>query len=207
MVETVVLDESERVLIVDDDALTTQVLSLVLVRAGHIVVGKVTTGDEAIRQVVRHSPSLLLLDLDMSRLEGLATLRKLQCQFPWLAVLVVSMLDPEIYGFRCMRLGAKGFLNKAAGITLLPEFITQIRHGQTMFPSSGRIPGDALSRLSDAELVVLRCLVRGGDVSNAASTLQITRSRTNVVIRSLQAKLGLKSHGALIDFGRRVCLS
>ncbi|UVM05738.1 response regulator [Pseudomonas laurylsulfatiphila] len=207
MLEDIAAEEVERVLIVDDDMLSRHMLNMLLTRAGHLIVGKASNGEEAIRQVARCSPTLVLLDLDMTRMEGLVTLRQLHSQFPWLAVLVISMLDASIYGFRCMRLGAKGFLSKSEDIGLLSGVIKQIRHGKMMFPYTASNACDALIGLSDAELVALRCLVRGGDVDNAAMALQITRGHANVVIRRLQAKLVLENHEALIEFGRKMYLN
>lgn len=206
-IDYVAQEGAERVLIVDDDMFSSHMLKMLLARAGHSVVGAVTNGEDAVRQVMRCSPTLVLLDLDMPRMDGLVTLRHLHGQFPWLVVLVVSMLDAGIYGFRCMRLGARGFLSKGEGISLLSDVIAQIRHGQMMFPDMTMRAGDALIGLSDTELVILRCLVRGGDVDNAAMALRITRARVKVVIRRLQAKLALESYEALIKFGRQMCLS
>lgn len=199
-------DGPERVLVVDDDMFSRHMLSVLLTCAGHTIAGNVSNGEEAVRQVMQCSPTLVLLDLDMTRMEGLLTLRHLRIQFPWLPVLVVSMLDAGIYGFRCMRLGAKGYLSKGEELSLLPCVIARIRQGQMMFPNTTRAD-DVLVGLSDTELVVLRCLVRGGDESDASMALQMTRARVKLVIRRLQAKLAMESHQALIKFGRKMCLS
>lgn len=205
-IDYVARNGAERVLIVDDDVFSNHMLKMLLAHSGHLIVGEVASGEEAVTQVMQCSPTLVLLDLDMPRMDGLVTLRRLQGQFPWLIVLVISMLDADIYGFRCMRLGAKGFLSKGEEISLLSSVISQIRHGQMMFPHTIMRTGDPLLGLSDNELVVLRCLVRGGDIEHAAMALQITRARVKVVIRRLQAKLTLESYEALIKFGRKMCL-
>lgn len=205
-VEGVAQRRVERVLVVDDDPGARALLNIVLVRDHHVVVGAAASGAEAVRLVATTAPSLMLLDLDMPRMEGLSTLRKLRQHYPWLPVLVFSMLDPEVYALRCARLGARGFLSKGEGVTLLPEILGQMRRGLMLFPrqvAEGVMP---CSSLADRELVALRCLVRGGDMNTIAVALAVSRDVVSVLRRRLLAKLGLSSDEELITFGRRLGL-
>lgn len=197
----------ERVLIVDDDPSIRVMLNIILSRENHVVVGLAGSGAEAVRLVGATALSLMLLDLDMPRMEGLATLRELRQLCPWLPVLVFSMLDPEIYALRCARLGARGFLNKGESAALLPEIVGQVRRGLMLFPcqvSEGVMP---FSNLSDRELIALRCVVRGGDVGTIAAALLVSRDSAGLLRRRLLTKLGLSTDEELIRFGRHLKLS
>lgn len=206
-IEGIAQKRTERVLVVDDDPSVRALLSIILERDHHVVVGVASSGCEAIRKVATAAPSLMLLDLDMPRMEGLSTLRKLRQHYPWLPVLVFSMLDPEVYALRCARLGARGFLAKGEGVALLPEILGQMRRGLMLFPrqvAEGVMP---CSSLADRELVALRCLVRGGDMDTIAAALAVSRDVVSVLRRRLLAKLELSSDEELISFSRplRLC--
>lgn len=197
----------ERVLVVDDDPRVRTMLNIILSRENHVVVGMASNGSQAIQAMGTCAPSLMLLDLDMPCMEGLATLRELRQRYPWLPVLVLSMLDPNIYALRCARLGARGFLNKGEHAPLLPEMIEQMRRGVMLFPSQmteGELP---FSALSDRELIALRSLVRGGDANSIATTLMVSQETANKLRRRLFTKLGLATDEALIQAGRdlRLC--
>lgn len=197
----------ERILVVDDDPTVRALLKIILTRENHEVVGMVSNGGEAIRRAGICAPSLMLLDLDMPWMEGLATLRKVRQRYPWLPVLVLSMLDSDIYALRCARLGARGFLNKGAGVGLLPGMIEQVRRGAMLFPrqmSQGVLP---FSNLSDRELIALRTLVRGGDLDSIAAALLVSRETAMQLRRHLLSKLELSTNDELIRCGRCLRLS
>lgn len=197
----------ERVLVVDDDPRVRTMLNIILSRENHVVVGMASNGSQAIQAVGTCAPSLMLLDLDMPWMEGLATLRELRQRYPWLPVLVLSMLDPNIYALRCARLGARGFLNKGENTPLLPEMIEQMRRGVMLFPSQMTENGLPFSALSDRELIALRSLVRGGDANSIATMLMVSQETANKLRRRLFTKLGLATDEALIQAGRdlRLC--
>lgn len=205
--KNVVQSPIERVLIADDDPRVRAMLNIILMREKHIVVGMASGGAEAVRLVATAAPSLMLLDLDMPRMEGLATLREVHKLYPWLPVLVFSMLDPDVYARRCARLGARGFLSKHEGATLLPDIVGQIRKGVMLFPRQvyeGELP---FSNLSDRELIALRCLVRGGDIGTISAALLVSREGANILRRRLVTKLGLSTIKELIHYGRHLKLS
>lgn len=191
------------VLIVDDDATSSSLLNTLVIKAGYPIISRVTNGYDAIQKIACCSPSVMLLDLDMPRMEGFATMRQVCKRYPEVLVLVVSMLNPKLYAQRCMRLGAKGFLDKGAGLALLPSAIEQVSQGRMMFPDLSSFPETLAHTLSDNELVTLRCLARGNDVSTVSLALNISRARVLLVIRGLQAKLGVATVEALVSYGRR----
>lgn len=194
-----------RILIADDDPTMRTLLAIRLEHEGFSVVGQADSGVKALRQAQTCTPSLVLLDLDMPVMEGLSTLRQLRKNHPQLPVLVFSMLDASLYSYRCIQLGAQGFISKNGGISLLLNAISQIAQGQMLFPrqSMAAAAGD----LSNGEIVALRCLVRGGDVQSIASALMITPSDVDKLNHRLMLKLGLSRPKELIRYGRSLALN
>ena len=195
-----------RVLIIDDDIVTRRVLKLVLEGDGHIVVGQAGNGSEGLALISRCAPSLVLLDMDMPKMEGLSVLRRLQVEFSWLPVVVLSMLDASLYTVRCMRLGARGYLNKEDGVKLLPALLSQLNCGRMLFPRIVEEKGVPLAAFSDRELICLRCLARGGAVREIVSALMIGTRNAEKLCDGLQAKLGLRSIEELREYGQRLGL-
>ncbi|WP_130907822.1 response regulator transcription factor [Pseudomonas sp. Sample_16] len=194
-----------RILIADDDPVIRTVLAMRLLREGYIVAGEASSGVETLRLAQSCSPSLILLDLDMPLMEGLSTLRRLREEHPSLPVLVLSTLDANVYSYRCIRLGAKGFISKNVGVTLILNAINQVLEGRMLFPY--QTTAGVASDLSDGEIVALRCLVLGGSHDSIASALMITATDAQKINNRLNAKLGMTGNDELISFGRSLTWS
>lgn len=123
-----------RVLILDDDSATSSSLTKMVTRAGFSVVCRGEKGHDVLHLVAKHAPSVMLLGLKMPSLEALATLQQVSRHYAWLPVLVISVLDANIYVQRCMRLGAKGFLTRGCDPVLLFSAITQLAQGRMVYP-------------------------------------------------------------------------
>lgn len=195
----------ERVLIADKDPGVRQVLEKAVSKEGYQVVGRAGNGADVLRLVVKKSPSLLLLDVDIDAPEGLTLLRHLSRDYPWLRVLVLSDLDADIYSVRCMKLGAKGYLNRNMSFELLPLMLKSLQDGRLLFPAVSKKHKE-LSFLSDRELVALRCLARGVDERGIAATLTLTSDGVQAMQRRLRGKLRLNCEKLLCEYGKRLGL-
>jgi DNA-binding NarL/FixJ family response regulator len=102
-----------RVLVVDDDALVRAGLSMVLAGAEDIViVGEATDGNEVAQAVSEHEPGVVLMDIRMPGLDGLAATELLRAQDDAPEVIVLTTFDADEYVLRALRAGASGFLLK-----------------------------------------------------------------------------------------------
>ncbi|WP_282875984.1 response regulator transcription factor [Pseudomonas peli] len=191
----------ERILIVDDDPSARIMLNLILSREKHVIVGSAEGGSAALELTDSCAPSIVLLDLDMPWMEGFATLHELRKRYPWLVVLIVSSLEPNIYAGRCARLGARAFLEKGANTKLLADTLRLVRKGLTVFPHHITDPASPLNKLSDFELVAFRCIVRGGGVDNISAALMVPHDRASKLCCRVLAKLKLSSHEEIISLG------
>lgn len=195
----------ERVLIADKDPITRHLLEGVVSKAGAQVVGHAESGADTLRLIAKSTPSLLLLNIDIDQPEGLSLLRHLNKSHPLLRILVFSDLDADIYSLRCMKLGAKGYINRDMAIEFLPLMLKGLREGKVLFPAVSPKHKE-LKALSDRELIALRCLVRGADERALATTLSLTSNGAQAIQRRLRGKLGLHCEKSLCEHGKKLGL-
>jgi len=104
-----------RVLIVDDHPMVREGLRSMLEPAGVRVVGEAGTGEGALRAAAASEPEVVLLDLELPDLDGLAVLRRLKARAPDTAVLVITMHDDPALVRRAVEAGASGYVLKGVG--------------------------------------------------------------------------------------------
>jgi len=122
-----------RVLIVDDDALVRAGMKLMLRSASGIeVIGEAADGSEVLGAVDHHRPDVILLDLRMPRLDGLAALDLIRSQPSAPAVLVLTTFDTDDAVLRALRRGADGFLVKDTPPAEIIRAIELVAAGESM---------------------------------------------------------------------------
>ncbi|MDH2428214.1 response regulator transcription factor [Sphaerisporangium sp. TRM90804] len=197
-----------RVLIVDDEALVRAGLRMILDSAEDIeVVGEAADGTEAVTAVARHWPHVVLMDVRMPRMDGVAALREINRSPEPPKVVMLTTFDLDEYVHGALRARAAGFLLKdtaprdliaavrtvADGSAILAPTVTRrlidtfAGHGSADTHAARR----RLALLSGRERDVASAVARG--LSNAEIARELDMSETTVkahVSRSL-AKLGL----------------
>ena len=113
------------VLIVDDNLLICTLLRQILERAGHTVAGDAPDGVTALSQVAALDPELVILDLVIPRLDGLATLQALRRDNPRLPVIICSAGLTRSRVIRALQLGANAFIAKPFDRTTVLDTVTQ----------------------------------------------------------------------------------
>jgi DNA-binding NarL/FixJ family response regulator len=134
-----------RVLIVDDHPMVREGLRGMLEAAGVEVVGEAGTGEEALRAAARYAPDVVLLDVELPDLDGLAVLRRLKAIERHMAVLVVTMHDDPGLVRRAVESGASGYVLKGIGRGELLASLEAVRHGESVLD-----PALLRAALSDA---------------------------------------------------------
>ena len=122
-----------RVLIVDDDALVRAGLTMMLDGApGLSIVGEAGDGDEVPRAVAEHTPDVVLMDIRMPQLDGIAATRLVRAQPDPPAVVVLTTFDADEYVLRALRAGAAGFLLKDTPPVEIVRAIELVHAGDSM---------------------------------------------------------------------------
>jgi DNA-binding NarL/FixJ family response regulator len=190
------------VLVVDDQPAVRAGLVLILGSAPDIeVVGEASDGEQAVDLAARLNPDVVLMDVRMPRLDGIAATRRIGAD-----VLILTTFDLDEYVFGALRAGAAGFVLKDIDADGLVEAVRLVARGDGIIaPSLTRRliaafadrpdPNDApdLSGLSERELDVLDCLGAGLSNVEIAGRLAVAESTVKTHVSRILAKLGLKS--------------
>jgi DNA-binding NarL/FixJ family response regulator len=197
---------SVRVLLVDDHALARTGFRMVLDAEPDIeVVGEAANGRQAIHSVVRLEPDVVLMDVRMPELDGIAATREIASDRT--KVLILTTFDLDDYVYDSLAAGASGFLLKDAGPEQLTEAIRVIAAGDALLAPSvtRRLIDDVvgtgrrrrprppeLDELTPRELEVLRHVAAGLSNAEIAERLVVEETTVKTHVSRLLAKLGLR---------------
>jgi DNA-binding NarL/FixJ family response regulator len=198
-----------RVVLADDHVVVRRGLAVLLdTLPGISVVGEADNGREALEEVSRHQPDVVVMDLRMPVVDGVQATRAVVREFPSTAVLVLTMFSEDTLVAEAMRAGARGYLLKTADQFEIERALHAVAAGQVIFsgdvaPGVLRNVGDrqspaVLDPLSPRERQILDLLADG--VSNAAIANSLYLSQKTVAnhLSAIFQKLGVASRGAAI---------
>jgi len=203
-----------RILIVDDHPLTRDALAALLGAHGIDVVGCASDGAEAIVEAERLQPDLVLLDLSMSGMDGLAALPRLREAAPGCEVVVLTASGTEENLLAAIRGGAAGYLLKTESPDRIAEFLEGVVQGDAALSgpvarrlldqvrSGGRgsgVPDRIASALSARELEVLLLLDEHHGTDEIAQRLFISEHTVRSHVKSLLRKLGVSSRREALE--------
>ncbi|WP_037363247.1 response regulator transcription factor [Amycolatopsis orientalis] len=194
------------VVVADDEPMVCAHLRTILGSAGDIeVVGQARDGAEAVEQVVRHRPAVVLMDLRMPGVDGLAAIERI-CALPEPpAVVALTTFDADTYVIRALRAGAAGFLVKSTPPEDLIGLVRVAADGHTVLsPSAARrlvaLSSDGHRRddearrrtagLTDREREVLACLGEGLSNADIAGRLHLAEATVKSYVSRMLVKLG-----------------
>jgi DNA-binding NarL/FixJ family response regulator len=193
-----------RVLIADDQALFREGLRTVLVAQGFEVVGEAANGEEATKLADELAPDVVLMDLRMPVLDGVAATRRIAQLAKAPRVVALTTFDDDESVFEALRAGALGYLLKDTRSPRLAEAIQLAARGESLLQPSvaaklvsefARIasPGkrDAAAELglSERETAVLRALAQGASNKEIASDLRIAEGTVKNHVTNIFTKL------------------
>jgi DNA-binding NarL/FixJ family response regulator len=198
-----------RVLLVDDQSLFREGLrTLLSVQADIEVVAEAGNGEEALRQATQTRPDVVLMDLQMPVLDGVAATRRLRAELPESRVIVLTTFDNDEYVFEGLRAGAVGYLLKDAPSEKLVEAIRAAARGESFLQPSvaakviaefARMseqapirPQPLVEPLSDRELEILRLIATGASNKEIASLLFIAEGTVKNHITNILGKLEVR---------------
>jgi DNA-binding NarL/FixJ family response regulator len=121
-----------RVLVVDDQALIRRGIALMLATEPDIeVVGQAADGQEAIDLACVHRPDVILMDLQMPRISGIAAIRAIAAQLPSIQVVVLTTFDADDLVFEAIRAGAHAYLLKDASEVDVLDTVRAVHRGES----------------------------------------------------------------------------
>lgn len=202
-----------KAIVVDDHPFIRSAVKMLLRKEKIDVVAEADNGADAVRLVLEHHPDLLVLDINMPKIDGFEVIERINQLGLTAKVLVLTSQPDASYSSRCMRAGAAGFISKASNLVELVKAINSIRGGYNYFPhlslSSVRmndeLASDAklISTLSNRELIVLRQLARGESNKEISDNMLLSNKTISTYKTRVIKKLNLKSVVLLAEFARR----
>ena len=197
-----------RVVIADDQALVRGGFRLILEAQKDIaVVAEVGDGREAVAKARELEPDVVLMDIRMPELDGLAATRRLLAGDGRTRVLILTTFDADEYVYEAMKAGASGFLLKDVRPEQLAEAVRVVAAGEALLapaitrrlieqfvrrPPPGTHKPPELADVTERELDVLRLVARGLSNAEIATSLSVSEATVKTHVTHLLMKLNLR---------------
>jgi len=196
-----------RILLVDDQHIIRQGLkSMLESNADMQVIGEAENGQRAITQIPTLQPDLVLMDIRMPVMDGVAATQAITQQYPNIKILILTTFDDDEYVWQAMHQGAKGYLLKDTEPDELALAIRSVNKGHTHFgpglfekiltaatiptPES-KLPPE-LAQLTQRELEVLRLIASGANNREIAQTLFLSENTVKNYVTNILSRLNLR---------------
>lgn len=201
-----------KLLLVDDHPVVRRGISSCLARQERLsIVGEAADGIEAVRKAKELSPDIVLMDIDMPHMDGLAVTELLRKELPGVKVLILSMHSNTDYVLRIIQSGARGYILKEATPEELVRAIETVESGEAFFsPDIARValnqfvrgPGEGPtpSQLTNREREVLIQIAEGLSNKEIASHLGVGVRTVETHRERIMRKLNIHSVAGLTKF-------
>lgn len=197
-----------RVLAVDDHPLLREGVAAVIEGQPDMeLVAEATSGLEAIEKYREHRPDVVLMDVRMPDMDGIAALGAIRAEFPQARVIVLTTYPGDVQAQRAIKAGAKGYLLKGMLRLELVQAIREVAAG------GRRIPSEVASALAEhfngetltpREVEVLRLVATGSSNKRVSAQLELSEETVKAHMRSILAKLSAndRTHAVTIAIKR-----
>jgi DNA-binding NarL/FixJ family response regulator len=209
----------KRVLIVDDAIFMRNMIKDIFAGSGFQVVGEAANGKEAISLARRTRPDIVLMDVQMPEMDGIAATRQLagESEAEALRVLVLTTFEMDEYVFEALRAGASGFLLKRTPADELINAVRVVAGGESLLSPSitRRLIREFVSRpaavadktvairldqLTERELEVLTHIAHGLSNNEIAEKIFVSEGTVKTHIRRVFAKLDVRDRTQAVIF-------
>ncbi len=200
-----------RVMLVDDQKLIRQGIRMLLSTEADIeVAGEAGDGQEALALIEKIHPQVILMDVRMPGMDGVAATREITARHPEIGIIILTTFDDEAYIFEGLRAGARGYLLKdisseemaaavrvvaQGGALIQPSITRKVLSEFTRLsgPPARPEPSAALPEpLTEREIEVLRCIALGLSNREIAERLIITEGTVKNHVSNLIGKLSVR---------------
>ncbi|MDX1363960.1 response regulator [Arenibacter latericius] len=165
------------------------------------VIGDVSNTTELFDQLESSSPDIILLEMDIPEINGIATLRKIKKEYPGVRVLIYSGQSEDVYALSTIRAGAFGYLSKSSDTDYIVSAIRKVSEGNMFitnelaqrlaFDEGTQKPRRFFRKLSTREVEVLKLLASGKRNKEVALELSLNEKTVSTYKARLMRKLNV----------------
>ena len=208
--------EAIRVLIADDHARFREGLRVMLRREDELtVVGEAADGDAAVALAADLQPDVVLMDLQMPGMHGVAATRQIIETSPHIRVLVLTMYEDDDMVFAALRAGARGYVLKGADKAELLRAIRGVASGEAIFgpavahrlmhffATQRPTPAPAFPELTEREREILGMIAQGWNNTEIASRLVVSLKTVRNHVSNIFSKLEVSDRAEAIVRARK----
>ena len=207
-----------RLFLVDDHQVVRTGLRMLLASEEDVeIVGEAGTAREAMQEVARINPDVVLMDIGLPDMSGIEATQKIKTLHPRMAVVALTIHEDEEYFFRMLEAGASGYVPKRAAPEELLTAIRSAAKGEVyLYPSMAKLlvkdylaqersndGASSLDGLTDREQEVLKYLVEGENNDEIAAVLVISPKTVARHRENIMHKLNLHSRAELVRYAIR----
>ena len=184
------------------------VKSILETEEGLRIAGEAATGREAVRHALQIKPDVILMDIQMPELDGVAATKEILGEWPEAKVIILTMYRQDRYVFEAIKAGARGYLLKDSGADDLISAIRKVADGETLlspelavsvldeFHKLGELPDHPehkISGLTEREADILRLVAKGASNQEIAQALDVSEKTVRNRLSEIFSKLRLNN--------------
>jgi DNA-binding NarL/FixJ family response regulator len=208
-----------RVIVADDDPFARRMIKDALQRAGVVIIAEAHNGYEAVELCLHYRPDVVVMDVVMPEIDGIAATRRILKEIPEQLVVMLTSTDEDDMGLLGLRAGAVGFLSKDLDIDVLPRALQGAMDGEAVISRKlGRRLVDHLrtsasgptgmrpvkSPLTAREWEVIDLLYEGMTTEQIAETLVLASETVRSHVKNIMKKLDARSRGEAVEAAQRM---
>jgi len=198
-----------RLLLCDDHAMFRQGLRSILETEDDVrIIGEAATGREAVRYALETLPDVVLMDIQMPELDGVAATKEILSEAPDVHVIILTMYRQDRYVFEAIKAGARGYMLKDADSGDLVDAIRRVADGETLLnaelaasileefrtaQAAPEHPEHRVRELTDREEEILRHLAQGATNQEIATALDVSEKTVRNRLSEVFSKLRLNN--------------
>jgi len=208
-----------RAIIADDDPFARRMIKDALQSAGIFVIAEAQHGREAVELCLHYRPDVVLMDVVMPGLDGIAATRRIIKEIPDQLIVILTSSDEEEMGLLGLRAGAAGFLTKDVDVNVLPRALRGAVEGEAVI--SRRLGRRLVERLRQAapgttgmrpvkspltarEWEVIDLLSEGKTTDEMADTLVLSTETVRSHVKNILRKLDVRSREEAVAAAQRM---
>jgi DNA-binding NarL/FixJ family response regulator len=207
-----------RILIADDHSLFRDGLRSLLLAQGHEVIGEARNGREAVQLARELKPDLVLMDVQMPELDGIAATRLMSAEMPDIKVVILTASEEEAKLFEAIKSGAQGYLLKNLEAEAFYELLERAHRGEPALtatlarklllefakPPEAAAPAAEQDSLTAREREVLELMVEGVTSNRRlAKRLGLSENTVKFHVRNILDKLRLHNRAEVVGYALR----